>query len=107
MRFQIRLADKIIEIRSKYGQIKKYCRLYTINDELYEDPDIIIETCPNDLRNIQKKKQQVNLKEDCVLQVGRSGPMLTTTRESPHTATKTQLSHKQINKKNLPSNARD
>ena len=33
--------------------------------------------------------------------------MLMTTRESLRTATKTQLNHKQINKKNLPANARD
>ena len=49
MRFQIRLADKIVEIRSLYKQVYTYCESYVIGSDQLCDPDIVIETTYADL----------------------------------------------------------
>ncbi len=58
MTFQIRLADKIIEIRSKYKLIKDFCSSYIIDPQ--DKPDLIIETKMEDLYNSVIKLRQKN-----------------------------------------------
>ena len=59
MKFQIRIADRIVEIRSIYKQVHTYCESYIIDDQ-QDEPDVVIESSYDDLLRILMKMRQTN-----------------------------------------------
>ena len=58
MNFQIKLAERVIEIQALYDKVYTQCRKYRIPESLRESPDIVIKVTQEELEQAQSQGMQ-------------------------------------------------